>query len=265
MKFAYRSGKSILGITLVFLLSMAACKKSTEGPKNNPVDVENCVLQSDVDYSGVVWGLSGCNRVWYNVDANGNNMPETYYYKFKSPNYLANNSDSDMLEMVIYMPNMPEGGRNAFGRYRVTQASDGPVMQTMSFNFSILSKSKVKLKSKTECSIEIVEGAIMGSAAGTTQNMKVYFGDLPDDFNVMPNTGGGGGGACSSACGNSYSGPDIDIQIDSHCMQAYDLVCNQGKSCSSAEVQQVCNTFRGMVDCCKPNSIGTYPNCPYCD
>lgn len=64
-----------------------------------------------------------------------------------------------------------------------------------------------------------------------------------------------------SHCKNGYTGPQKDIQIDAFCMQAYSLICDDGKSKTSPEVKQVCELYKEMLDIAPAG----YPSCPYCN
>ncbi|MFW5879452.1 MAG: hypothetical protein ACOCUV_01375 [bacterium] len=60
-------------------------------------------------------------------------------------------------------------------------------------------------------------------------------------------------------CSEPYDGPDINIQIDSHCMTVYNYICNGGYDPNSDEIQSICDTYDAMRE-------GTsYPACPYCE
>ncbi len=243
-------------LTLLF----ASCKKADF--------LADCPSYTNTSVEQVVSFLSGCDKVWENCYDDGKSYNSARaLYKFDA------NVEGTMLLYRL------QGGNawfhHSFFGYRIAQQNDKIVLIIDKFDNSAPSNKdsaytyEITIRDKGFVTWTIVN-APKGEEyrIGTKLYRKVYQDDLPSDFYTPtqapdPNNNNNNNG--SGSCSGSYNGPNYDIQIDAHCMQAYNMVCNQGYSKSSSEVQQVCNTYKGMVSCCKPSTPSTYPNCPYCN
>lgn len=63
-----------------------------------------------------------------------------------------------------------------------------------------------------------------------------------------------------NACTESYEGPQLDIQLDAFCIQAWGLVCTEGSS--KDDLNATCEL---LAEARALTTDGTYPPCPYCD
>lgn len=255
--------QQLLAVLAALLLTVSSCKKDKF--------LADCPEYTNSSVAELVMYLNGCDKVWEACYDDGKS------YNSTRPLYKFGNMPEG--KMMLYRL---QGGNawfhHSFFDYRIEEQNGEVVLKISKFDetrfptpydVDSVYTYKIDIRDKAFFTMTTI-GTPVGeeSRMGNKLYRKAYSDDLPSDFNTPtnapdPNNNGGGGG--NGGCNGSYNGPNNDIQIDSHCMQAYDLICNQGYSKSSSQVQSVCATYRGMVDCCAPSTPSPYPSCPYCD